>query len=181
MSRRTLVLVAALVAVGVFALWSELGGRSPGSGGATGLRRAAPASRVPPQGVLELATADLEGTAGEYQIGRDLFRYGAAPRPTPPPVERTAPPPTPRPEPDPTPPEPPEPKPPPVDVVYLGSFGRPGLRVAVFSDDEGVYNAQIGDVVKEKFVLVSIGYESADLGFVDFPDAPPARLAVGRF
>ena len=77
------------------------------------------------------------------------------------------------------PPTPPKAEPPPIDIVYLGSFGKPGRRIAVFSDDESVYNALVGDVIKEKFVLVAIGYESADLKFVGFPEVGPSRLAAG--
>jgi hypothetical protein len=50
----------------------------------------------------------------------------------------------------------------------------------VFTEGEAVYNALVGDVIKEKFILVTIGYESADLGFVGFPEAAPSRLPVGR-
>ena len=49
----------------------------------------------------------------------------------------------------------------------------------LFSDEQAVYNARVGDVVKEQFVLVNIGYESVDIGFVNFPDAASRRLAVG--
>jgi hypothetical protein len=49
----------------------------------------------------------------------------------------------------------------------------------VFSDQQEIYNAHEGDVIKGRFVVVKIGYESADIGFVGFPDEPAQRLAVG--
>ena len=51
--------------------------------------------------------------------------------------------------------------------------------MAVLSDAEILVNALEGDVVKEKFIVHRIGYESVDLKFVGFPDAAPARIEVG--
>ena len=53
------------------------------------------------------------------------------------------------------------------------------LRLAVFSDGQEIFNVPEGDVLKEKFVVVKIGLESADLGFVGFPDTPAKRLEIG--
>lgn len=66
-----------------------------------------------------------------------------------------------------------------VDLVYLGNFGPNTGPIAVFSDRDSIYNARVGDVIKEKFKLVQVGYESADLAYVDFPEAPAKRLEVG--
>jgi hypothetical protein len=71
------------------------------------------------------------------------------------------------------------PMPPTIDVVYLGSFGSGRMRLAVFSDGNEIFNVPEGDVLKEKFVVVKIGLESADLGFVGFPEAPAKRLEIG--
>ena len=35
------------------------------------------------------------------------------------------------------------------------------------------------DVLEGRFVVAHIGYESVDLGYLEFPDEPPARLPVG--
>ncbi len=78
-----------------------------------------------------------------------------------------------------TPARPPAPTPPAVDVVYLGSFGSGRMRLAVFTDGNEIFNVPEGKVLKEKFVVVKIGLESADLGFVGFPDAPAKRLEIG--
>lgn len=74
------------------------------------------------------------------------------------------------------------PRPPEVTLSYLGSFGPDGRRIAVFtaSDGRSVINALEGDVIEGKFVVVKIGFESVDLGFVGFPDAAPRRLAPSR-
>lgn len=71
------------------------------------------------------------------------------------------------------------PRPPSVDVVFLGSFGSDSNRWAVFTDGSEIFNAGEGDVLKQKFVVVRIGFESADLGFVGFPEAPAQRLEIG--
>lgn len=72
-----------------------------------------------------------------------------------------------------------KPKPPPFTLSYLGNFGPPSRRLAVFSDGKTIYNAQKGEVLAEKFIVAEIGYESVDIRFVGFPDQPPQRLAVG--
>jgi hypothetical protein len=77
------------------------------------------------------------------------------------------------------PPPPLGPQPPPVDVTFLGSFGPPTRRIAVFTDGKTIYNAERGDTLSGKFVVHAIGFESVDLTFVGFPDVPPERLAVG--
>ena len=71
------------------------------------------------------------------------------------------------------------PRPPAVDVVYLGSFSSGRMRLAVFTDGAEIFNVPEGETLKEKFVVVKIGIESADLGFVGFPDAPAQRLEIG--
>jgi hypothetical protein len=159
-----------LVLVGYYG-WTQLS--DPGAGGAAPVPSRRPGSatarRVAGGEVVALATAALEAKPGVYQSGRDLFSYQAE-RPQQPRQRRPA---APKPEPETKPvaqTAPPAPQPPKVDVTYLGSFGRPGRRINAFG----------GDVIKEKFILVSIGYESADLGFVGFPEAAPSRLAAGR-
>jgi hypothetical protein len=74
---------------------------------------------------------------------------------------------------------PPAPRPPAIDVVYLGNFGNGRRRLAVFTDGSEIFNVPEGDILKDKFVLVKIGMESADLGFVGFPEAPAQRLEIG--
>ena len=149
-----------------------------------GSRAAAPA----PTSVVALRTDRLDSVPGDFQVGRDLFRFGPPPAPPPPPpptaeelarqrelaaarrlaAERAA-------------EEAAIPKPPPLTLKYLGSFGPPRARIAVFTDAAGqnLWNARVGDVVDGKFIVDKIGLESVDLRFVGFEDVPPARLAVG--
>ena len=182
-TRRSAVLLAIFLALVGYYAWTLVSG--PGSGvGAVSSRRggAPPVRRLPTADVAELATGELELKPGVYQSSRDLFSYEQA-RPQPPRPRPQPPPPTPTPAEEPRPAAetaPLKPQPPPVDVSYLGSFGRPGRRIAVFTDGDAVYNALVGDVIKDKFILVSIGYESADLGFVGFPAATPSRLPAGK-
>ena len=63
--------------------------------------------------------------------------------------------------------------------MFLGSFGPDGRKIAVFTDDDDILNALEGDVLNKKFIVGPIGYESVEMGFVGFPDAPPTRLAAG--
>lgn len=171
------VLVGLLGLVGLRTLLPAL--RSGGSGGVEVFSRRGSAGSL---SLPELETLKLDALAnkpGEFTIGRDPFRFAQAPKPPPPP----APPPQPRPQrrnntPPPA-PRPQGPKPPPVDVAYLGSFGPDRGRIAVFTDGVDLYNARVGDVVKTHFRVESIGYESADLKFVNFPDVPAQRLEAG--
>ena len=131
--------------------------------------------------VEPLLVSELDPGADTFKLGRDPFQFAAAPPPKPAPT----PPPTPAPNPAPPrptvqpQPTPAGPQPPPVDVVYLGRFGPSTRPIAVFSDGKEIFNALEGGVLKGHFVVDKIGYESADLKFVGFPDAPSKRLAVG--
>jgi hypothetical protein len=138
--------------------------------GDSGARRAAAGIQLAE--AVELDLEALESGSVAIEIGRDPFRFAAPPPPPPPP-------PAPRPPPPPPPPPPLGPQPPPVDVTFLGSFGPPQRRIAVFTDGKVIYNAERGDTLSGKFVVYAIGFESVDLTFVGFPDVPPERLAVG--
>ena len=182
MNRRTTLLLAGLILASVYYGWTREGRLFDSAARPAGDSRGGGTDRgVVGAEIAELRTADLERKPGVYRPGRDLFRYGRDPRPTP-----VLPPPRPEPPPQQVitfPPSleelPPERRPPPVDVVYLGSFGHPGREIAVFIDHETIYNARVGEVIKEAFRLVSIGFESVDLKFVGFPEAKAHRLPVG--
>jgi hypothetical protein len=141
-----------------------------------------------PDEIVALRLERLDREPRDLKFGRDPFRFGPIPPPPPPPPPSKA-----------------ElarqaaareaarlaaieaarlaaiPKPPPVTLTYLGSFGPANRRVAVFADEggENLYNARKGDVLEGKFIVDRIGYESVDLKFVDFPDEPARRLAIG--
>jgi hypothetical protein len=156
-----------------------------------GARR--PTAAQPVEQVEELRVAALAIRPREYTPGRDPWRFVDPPPPPPPP-----------PPPGPSAAElearrraeeeaarlraqmlqqqqaeAAKPKPPPFTMSYLGNFGPPSRRIAVFSDGKTIYNAQQGEVLAGKFIVAEIGYESVDIRFVGFPDWPPQRLAVG--
>ncbi len=208
MDSRTKLLLGLLAFVGLFAVWTWVGpsgGSAPAppvrSGGVDdedGAPRVLPGARgrtavKPPEQVEALSVAALTIRPGEYTPGRDPWRFVDPPPPPPPP-----------PPPGPTAAElearrraeeeaarlraqmlaqqqaeAAKPKPPPFTMSYLGNFGPPSRRIAVFSDGKTIYNAQKGEVLAGKFIVADIGYESVDIRFVDFPDLPPQRLAVG--
>ena len=180
-------LLGLLGVVVVVAAWRYL----PSFGGGPGLTRTTTADlRSSTIDVVELAPYTLDQPPPSSSPARDPWSFGSRPAPEETTAEPVAPPP---PEPEPvrsvipeTPaPEPPAPtpvgpKPPPVDVFYIGSFGRSDNPIAVFIDaDKSIFNALEGDLVKDKFEVQNIGYESVDLLFVGFPDERPVRLAIG--
>lgn len=138
--------------------------------------------------VVELRLRDLDVEPSEFRVGRDPFRFGAAPTPPPPPPptaaelaameqarlqaeeqnrRRAV--------------EDAKPRPPAFDLTYLGSFGPPDRRVAVFSDKtrQEILNARRGEVLRGKFILDEIGLESVSLKFVGFPQVPAQRVGIG--
>ena len=190
--RRKRWLLAALAVAAGLLLWRQLGpylsrlGAGPGDGSTRGgaVSSSGAASTLPE--VVDLRLEDLEKVPGQFSSERDPFRFGVDKKPAPPPVtdsesamrkamrearykeQQEAAPRTPA-----------APKPPPVDVEYLGSFGPRKRKLAVFSNGTEIFNVFEGDRLNENFYLVKIGLESADIGFVDFPDAPAQRLQVG--
>jgi hypothetical protein len=151
------------------------------------------ASRPAVPDVLPLRLGDLERTKHTYTPGRDPWRFVDPPPPPPPKphvptkaelealrlaeearrraeeeaarlraIEEA------------------RPKPPPFTWTYLGSFGPPNRRVAVFSDGKTIYDALQGDVLAGKFIVAQIGYESVDIRFVGFPEVAAQRLPIGH-
>jgi len=181
--RRQKLLLGVLLALLIFVGWRQAGRFFGGAGRSQAVGAAARggATGGALERVVELRLDDLDRHRGKYEPGRDPFRFAPPPTAERSPQSDRAAPPRPvakRPPPasestvDPL-------RLPPIDLVYLGNFGPAERRIAVFSDGEEIFNAMIGDVLKERFEVVGIGYESADLGYVDFPESPPARLAVG--
>ena len=193
--RRLLALLGLLAAVAAFRwLWKAASAPPPPSGASVavvsprGARGGRTAAEAQPTTVVELEVARLDSPPRDFEVGRDLFRFGPPPAPPPPPP--------------PTAEELAErrrqeearrlreleaarlaaiPKPPRVTLRYLGSFGPEGAKIAVLTDRAGtsLWNARVGDIIEGKFIVAAIGLESVDLKFVGFEDAPAARLAVG--
>ena len=104
----------------------------------------------------------LQKPHGGIEVGkRDIFDFGPPP-PTPPP-------PPPPPTPVPTPyvePTPPPPSLAPMSVKYIGSLAdeKKGVKVAVLLNDrKEVLTGGVGEVVGNRFRIVSIGLESVDV------------------
>lgn len=186
---RQLILLVVLIAGFAWVIGRQLVPAWSGGGSASSPSRAAAGRQSNEAGgpieIAELRLAALEHKPAAYQPGRDPFRFVVkppAPKPPPPRPDAAAQRAarakqnSQRPE---RPSRPPRPKPPAIEFVYLGSFGVPGHEIAVFSDGKEILNAFSGDVLQKEFVVRGIGYESADIGFVNFPEAPAKRLAVG--
>ena len=193
--RKRLVMVGLLVLLVVVMAWQyvlplvfedDFGGRGPSGGPLT-----SSAANV------EVSTLDLEaltGQARDYKPGRNPFTYYQPPPPPPPPKPA-----------GPSPEElarraeeerlrreaaaearrlelernPPKPQPPRFELTYLGSFGPESRRIAVFTDGEEIFNALVGEILDEKFVVSDIGYESVSITYVGFPDTPATRVGIG--
>ena len=77
-------------------------------------------------------------------------------------------------------PPPPPPTPPPFPYKYVGTFGTDSNPIAVFSREGELLNVRPGQQFGGKFVLLNIGIESADIGFVGFPPDARKRVPIGR-
>lgn len=188
-SRPNPLLLGLLGIVVVVAAWRYL----PSFGGGPGFTRTTAGDlRSTAIDVVELAAYTLDQPPPASSPTRDPWSFGNRPAPEaalpeletapPPEPERPAIPETPAPitMPETPAPEPIGPAPPPIDIFYIGSFGRSDNPIAVFIDaDKSIFNALEGDLVKDKFEVQNIGYESVDLLFVGFPDEQPVRLAIG--
>lgn len=196
-AKRQRVLLAVLLVLAAVAAWTQVVPRLGGEGGtASGPRGAG----GPGAGEIDIVTLDLDALAAaprDYSPGRNPFDYGEPPPPPGPTPEELAE--RARREAErrraaeearvaaeeraallaEDPPEPPRPQPPEFRMTYLGSFGPASRRIAVFTDGEEIYNALVGDVLAGQFVVQDIGYESVAIAFVDFPDEPPRRFAIG--
>jgi hypothetical protein len=134
---------------------------------------------VVPEEIPPLTSRDLEAhpRAGAVDTGRDLFDF-REPTPTPPPVPTPAPtiPPTFGPPGPPTPP--PTPAPPEIPFKLIGIFGPKERPIAVFQLGDQILNARQGDIVFSYWRVQKVGYESVDVGFVNFPPAESRRLPI---
>jgi hypothetical protein len=72
------------------------------------------------------------------------------------------------------------PKPPEFTMEYLGNFGPPDRKIAVFSSGKRTLNAQEGQVIDKEFIVARIGYESVDIKYVKFPEVQPKRIGLRR-
>ncbi len=185
-----------LLALALLVRYVPWNGGDDGLGPASGGTGEAASAIKSPEAVSELALAELSRTPKITAVGRNPWRFYEPP-PPPPPPPYVAPPKTKEElererlaleqamrdaeerrrlalE------EANRPKPPPFPFHYLGSFGPKNRPLAAFSDGKEIINAREGDVILAKFRVAKIGYESVDIKFIEFPDVPALRLAVGR-
>lgn len=73
-----------------------------------------------------------------------------------------------------------KPRPPEFTLEYLGNFGPPERKIAVFSDGKDIFNKREGEVINNQFIVAHIGFESVEIRFVGFPDTPAKRVGVVR-
>jgi hypothetical protein len=140
------------------------------------------AKEVSPDEVPILSAQDFSAKAGREapDTGRNLFDLREPTR-KPPPTPFPPPPPPgdarfigPLPPPPPT----PTPRPPEISFKFIGTFGPKKSPIAVVQQGDAIYNVRAGDVLFNRFVLRKVGYESIDVGFVDFPSAEPVRIGI---
>jgi len=80
----------------------------------------------------------------------------------------------------PPPPPPPVPVPPQFTYKYIGTFGSAASPIATFSGNGQIINIHVGETIDGKFVLRSIGIESADIGYVGFPPDVHTRVPLSQ-
>lgn len=176
-----LILLGGLLLIGAWrslqlVLWDEVGDEE-----AVAHATVLPSGGKAPRPADQLATLHLSSldhpALGSAAAGRDLWRFIDPPAHQP----ETMPPLPSLPE-NPPPPAtvvaPNRPPQPTVSLRYLGNFGPAGKKIAVLSDGQQIYNALEGDVINGRLIVARIGYESVDIRFVDFPDAPAQRVGV---
>jgi hypothetical protein len=75
---------------------------------------------------------------------------------------------------------PPAPHPAEFTLLYLGSFGTPETKIAVFTDGKRQLNLLEGGVIDGQFRIARVDREFVDIQFVDFPDWPAKRFGLRR-
>ncbi|HEY2796305.1 MAG TPA: hypothetical protein VGK26_00320 [Thermoanaerobaculia bacterium] len=130
--------------------------------------------------ILDPDDFEVKAPRDVADAGRDLFDLREPTR-KPPPTPFPPPPPPgdtrfigPLPAPGPT----PTPKPPEITFKFVGTFGPKGHPIAVIQEGDKVYNVRAGDVLFDKFVLRSVGYESIDIGFVGYAETESRRIGI---
>ena len=178
--RRRVVILLALL--GVVVIWAGL--KLLGSGGLAGVLSGEQEVGFNPHTVPVLEMARLTPVAADQDVSqRNPFTFGAPPTPTPNLTPRPTQPPRPTSVPRPPTPTPtPWPggmgPPPNFDRTYIGHLGPGRLLVAVFRKGDDLEVAVAGDVLSEKFILLSVGLESVEIGFVGYPEEVVTRVPI---
>ena len=206
-TRRQLYVLAALAALLILAVVKWGGKGSSGTSGPAGSRAASQAGPVGPEGDRPAAVVARPRSSKEKAVapedvpfvsvedlnpprarragdqGRNIFDF-RVPTVPPPPTPTPAPPPPPAPGsavfvgPLPPPGPTPTPVPPDINFKFIGTFGPRDHPIAVLLLGDQLLNAHAGDVVFDRFILRTIGYESVDVGFVGYSPTITKRLGI---
>lgn len=77
---------------------------------------------------------------------------------------------------------PPPPQPPPINFEFIGYLGPGGKRIGIFrmsAKEEELVLKRKGEKIGEDFIVVDIGYESAEIGFEGFKETKMIPLVSG--
>lgn len=154
------VLAGAVVLAGVYA-WRTL--RATPAAGTAGSGSTPRAGQAESESVPRIGLDRLEQARTADKLGsRDLFAFGAPPPPPAPPPTLEPPPP---PVTQPAALAPAVPPLVPLNLKYIGSLDAPqGVKVAFFTNDQKeVVMGQVGETVMNRFKVMKIGLESADV------------------
>ena len=174
LDKREIWLLSLLVAFLAWFLWNQ--SKSMVGGGKTG-NDEGEAALVPVAPIVMLASLE-DSLVDIVDRERDLFAFGV------PPVEKkrddarvkrvkdaqeaarkaqqqaqNRPPPTPR--------QPPKARAPKPSFQYIGNIGPKDSKFAVFTEGQDVLVANVGDEIKNGFVLMDIGFESVVIGYTE--------------
>ncbi len=156
--RSLLMALGGVVALSVVYLVAGGDNRPAAAPPASGERgaRASAEPELPRVGLDRVQPASGRASGGQ----RDVFDFGREPRPEPVVDPRSA-----GPDPAPTPTPVPTPTPlPALNVKYIGSLEKKGLKVAFFmTEKKEVLSGQAGETVMNRFRVVRIGLESVDV------------------
>jgi hypothetical protein len=75
---------------------------------------------------------------------------------------------------------PPPPVPPQFSYKFIGTFGPANNPIATFVRDNEIVNVRVGETFDGKFILRGIGIESAEIGYVGFPQETTTRVPIGQ-
>lgn len=77
---------------------------------------------------------------------------------------------------------PPPPQPPPINFEFIGYMGPSGKRIGIFKtggNEENLILKAKGEKIGKDFIVVDIGYESAEIGFEGFKETKMIPLVSG--
>jgi hypothetical protein len=176
-NRKQLVVLAALVATFVAAMWVIPRGQGPaGARGGPSNPTGRPGQAAATPEVVDVRIELLQDErSAPAEPTRNLFAFRQRVQPPPTRGEVEEPPPQVVTPPQPTGPPPP----PPILLKFIGVLETPGQgKVAILSDGRGnTFHAREGDTVDGRYKVLKIGTESVELAYVDGRGRQTLRLS----